>query len=110
MSRDYEGDDRRKKEGWHVGKEIPIALIVMLLLQSGGGIWWAATISAEMRALKEKVNEFTVNQFTSAEARAMISANTQHNTEQDRRMSSLEQRMRELEQEHRAALPPPPRR
>lgn len=31
----------RRKEYWHVGKEVPIALIMSMLIQTGTIIWWA---------------------------------------------------------------------
>ena len=43
----------RQERGWHVGKEIPIATIIVLIIQTAGVVWWAATISADQRAQKE---------------------------------------------------------
>ena len=31
----------RRREYWHVGKEVPLALIAAMLLQTGSAIWWA---------------------------------------------------------------------
>jgi len=33
---------------WHLDKRIPVALIVALALNSGAGIWWAATTNARL--------------------------------------------------------------
>ncbi len=30
-----------RRERWHVGKEVPIALLVSLLVQTGALVWWA---------------------------------------------------------------------
>lgn len=50
----YKEDQRLAKENkWRVGKEIPIATIFVLLLQTAGVVWWAATISTELRYEKE---------------------------------------------------------
>ncbi len=38
---------------WHIGKEIPIALLIAVAVQTGGWIWWAASISARLDNLKE---------------------------------------------------------
>lgn len=43
------------QEGWHLKKEVPIALILALLIQTGGMVWWAATIQAENVALRDRV-------------------------------------------------------
>lgn len=42
-------------EGWHLKKEVPIALILALLMQTAGIVWWAATIQAENAALRDRV-------------------------------------------------------
>jgi hypothetical protein len=33
-------DEPKRKERWHVGKEIPLAVIFGLLMQTGGLVWW----------------------------------------------------------------------
>ncbi|MGP1675940.1 MAG: hypothetical protein ACTS6J_02125 [Burkholderiales bacterium] len=43
-------DSRRK---WHIGKEIPITLVITLVLQTAGIAWWAASISAQVVFLKD---------------------------------------------------------
>lgn len=43
-------DNRRQ---WHIGKEIPIALVIALVLQTAGIVWWAASISAQIDFLKQ---------------------------------------------------------
>lgn len=40
--------DRRKKEPWRVDKNIPITLIVVLILQTGTFITWAAKLDASV--------------------------------------------------------------
>lgn len=40
--------DRRKKEPWRVDKNIPITLIVVLFLQTGTFITWAAKLDASV--------------------------------------------------------------
>ncbi len=49
-------DARSARNGnpkWHVGKEIPIATIVVLILQTVGVIWVAATTFAKVDFMKE---------------------------------------------------------
>jgi hypothetical protein len=45
MNADYDGQERRK---WHVGKEIPVTVILALALQTGGFVWWLASLSAKV--------------------------------------------------------------
>ena len=42
---------------WHVGKEIPLAMIFALLFQTAGVIWWAASLSGKIDSLAEQVAE-----------------------------------------------------
>ena len=46
--------------GWHVDKRIPAALIVTILLgifaQTIAGVWWAATIQAEVANIRQRVD------------------------------------------------------
>lgn len=35
-----------REDNWHVGKEIPIAMLFAIFMQTAGGIWWAASFSA----------------------------------------------------------------
>lgn len=46
----------QQHEGWHLKKEVPIALILALLLQTGGMVWWAATLQADNNALRDRVD------------------------------------------------------
>lgn len=33
---------------WHLDKRVPISLILALLIQTGGMIWWAASLSGRV--------------------------------------------------------------
>lgn len=60
----YKEDARLAKESrWRVGKEIPIATIIVLLIQTAGVVWWAATISTEIRYEKDARLTFTTMQI-----------------------------------------------
>jgi hypothetical protein len=45
----------RSTEKWHVGKEIPLAMIFGMMIQTSGVIWWAASLSAKLDYLTEQV-------------------------------------------------------
>lgn len=50
--------------GWHLDKRVPIALILVILAQTAGGAWWAATTSARVDANAKavmKVDDDTAN-------------------------------------------------
>lgn len=69
----------RRRELWHVGKEIPIAIIFALILQTMGGIWFAATYVAKIDTLTNLMSEFKASQYTQNDAqrdKEAISART----------------------------------
>jgi hypothetical protein len=85
------------KEHWHVGKEIPLAMLLTMVAQTLGVVWWAATLSSKVEALEKQIISIAASQFTSVEARGMVAINALHNTEMDRRLTILELRLREIE-------------
>jgi hypothetical protein len=44
--------DRR----WHLDKRVPIALIVTIILQTGGIIWWAASANERLATLERRAD------------------------------------------------------
>lgn len=40
---------------WHLDKKVPIALIVAILVQTGGMVWWGATTSERLSAVERRV-------------------------------------------------------
>lgn len=56
------------KESWHVGKEIPIAMLFAIFVQTAGAIWWAATLSAKMDDLSFQVASLTAEKYTQHDA------------------------------------------
>ena len=37
---------------WHLDKRIPLALIMTILLQTAGGVWWAATLTERVTIME----------------------------------------------------------
>ena len=60
---------RRVRDHWHIGREIPIAVLFVLLVQTGGGIWWAATLSSDMRTVQAALKQFETERYTKEDAR-----------------------------------------
>lgn len=59
----------RRNERWHVGKEIPLAIIFAITVQTMGGIWFAATYVAKIDTLNILVSEIKASQYTQEDAR-----------------------------------------
>jgi hypothetical protein len=92
---DFAGStENRRDDRWHVGKEIPIALIVMLLIQSAGAIWWAATQSAKMDALTTMVADFRAAQYTQNDAHRDLALTTLRIDDLARRTELIETSVR----------------
>ena len=86
--------DRR---GWHVGKEIPIALVGVLVVQTVGVIWSIAGLYNKVDNLTVTVNELKTERYTKDDARRdqdllklIVEGQRQRDGEQDRRINNAE--------------------
>ena len=41
---------------WHLDKRVPIALVVLIIAQTAGAIWWASAINGSILALEKRVD------------------------------------------------------
>lgn len=80
----------RRSERWHVGKEIPLAIIFAITVQTMGGVWFAATYVAKIDTLTSLMSEFKATQYTQADAR-------RDKESADARTSDLVRRIERLE-------------
>ena len=46
-------DRRDEDKHWHLDKRVPIALILAILVQSFGAVWWAASFERRVIVLEE---------------------------------------------------------
>lgn len=92
MSEDaqWDGADRRKQEKWHVGKEVPIAVLFTLVVQTGGGIWWLAQVSSKIDYAIATMQEFKAERYTRDDARRDRELAAQRDAEHDRRLAAIE--------------------
>ena len=82
-----EGD---RREGWHVGKEIPLAIIFAIAVQTMGAIWWAATLSAKLDDLSYQVASINADKYTKTDAEKDQKYFNQRQTDVERRITNLE--------------------
>ena len=47
---------------WHLDKRVPVALIITIVMQTIGIVWWAANLSARVDALEVRIREARDNQ------------------------------------------------
>ena len=45
---------------WHVGKEIPVVLIIAMILQTMGFVWWLATLSSTVSYQTVEITKMNV--------------------------------------------------
>jgi len=55
-------ESRARGTKWHVGKEIPLAMIGTLLLQTAFIVWWAASVTAQTDANRQALAAFAITQ------------------------------------------------
>lgn len=82
-----------KPERWHVGKEIPLALISVIVLQSFTAIWWAAQQTVKLDNLISMVSDFKRDQYTQADAKRDMEIMNNRHFENRRRIEVIEQRL-----------------
>lgn len=42
---------------WHLDKRVPVAIIIAILVQTGGMVWWASNLTARVSTLEERQTE-----------------------------------------------------
>lgn len=77
-------------EKWRIGKEIPIALIIVILFQTFGGIWWAATINAKIDSLNDQIVYLQSEKYTKLDASKDLATINVKIDELNRRVTNLE--------------------
>lgn len=93
----WDGSNRRVSDRWHVGKEIPIAVLLAVVAQTFGGIWWAASLSAKIDSAIAQIVEFKLERYTKEDARRdrelflqLIEQQRQRDAEHERRIGDVE--------------------
>ena len=41
---------------WHLDKRVPIALVVLIIAQTAGAIWWASAVNSSLMALEKRAD------------------------------------------------------
>jgi hypothetical protein len=93
-------DERRRHEPWHVGRDIPLALILTIIAQTAGAVWWASGLSSKLDRAIEQIQEFKLDRYTKDDGRRdqallaqMMESFRQTDRELERRLLGCEQHM-----------------
>lgn len=76
---------------------VVISLLSTILVQGFIAIWWAAGISKDVDYLKQTLQVMQGNRYTSIDAARDFGLTQQRSVEVERRLISIETRLRELE-------------
>lgn len=41
--------------GWSIDRKVPLALVFMLLFQTGGAFWWASSLNSRVSILEDRM-------------------------------------------------------
>jgi uncharacterized protein HemX len=96
--------NRRSDDKWHVGKEIPIVLIMAVLAQTAGGIWWMSQMSSKIDNAVLSIAEIKTERYTREDARRdrelieqKIKTMETRDSELERRINSSDSRLDRVE-------------
>ena len=85
-------------ERWHVIKGVPIAVLLVLIVQTGGGIWFLAQLTSKVDYAVATLQQFQSERYTRDDARhdrellmQMVDSLRQRDTDHDRRLAILEE-------------------
>lgn len=53
--------DRERSEPWHLDKKVPLALILALIVQTAGMVWWAASLSSRVQQHTGEITTLQAN-------------------------------------------------
>lgn len=90
MNEGWDGSDRRDHPKWHVGREIPIALIFTIVIQTGAGIWFMSQLSSKVDRALEQLSEFRAERYTKEDARRDRELYILSNRDIERRLTEIE--------------------
>ncbi len=96
MDREDAGPPARV-ERWHVGKEIPLTLVFLIIVQTVGFIFWLASLSNKVDRAIEALQEFKGERYAKEDARRDFRLVEQLNDAQNIRLEDHERRIRDLE-------------
>lgn len=92
-------DEILKHSRWHVGKEIPLSLVLGLVIQTAVLAGWAQGVSSKVDKAIESLAEFRQERYTQGDARRDFTSLQIRDVEHDRRLSDLERRLERIEAE-----------
>lgn len=90
--------NKNEKEKWHVGKEIPIALLIGIVGQTMLAIWWfasfSATVTTQLENLSYQIAALNADKYTKTDAQKDGALYLQKISDVQYRVNLIEERNR----------------
>lgn len=90
--------NKNEKEKWHVGKEIPIALLVGIVGQTMFAVWWcasfSATVTTQLENLSYQIASLNADKYTKSDAQKDGALYLQKISDVQYRVNLIEERNR----------------
>lgn len=83
-------DSQAGGEHWHIGKEIPIALVAGIFVQTMTAVWWAAGVSNDLKVVRAELREQRAERYTQRDAIKDMELAKQRIDDMERRVTRLE--------------------
>jgi len=58
IKNEWGGEERRDKH-WHLDRRVPLAIIIALIFQTMGAVWWASKLDSRVAILEQWVSNNT---------------------------------------------------
>lgn len=46
------------QDSWHLDRRVPVAIIVVILIQTSGAVWWASSMSEKVTQIERRLEGF----------------------------------------------------
>lgn len=67
-----ESDDRKPAQRWELDRRVPVALILALLGQFAGGVWWVSSIHHDVADQGRRIDRLELESTSSANLRQEV--------------------------------------
>ena len=79
---------------WHLDRRVPLALIVTIMIQTFGAIWWAASVSSRIDVAENKIQSIEkMYQLTTGQ----VASNKDLSSRIDERLNAVQRSLDQIE-------------
>lgn len=89
-------DPEKKSEPWHLDRKVSITLILAIVAQTCGAVWWAATLDSRVKAFEDKVTRVEAKIDAQHDDPVRLARLEGGRDEQNRRLDRIEAKLDRL--------------